>query len=680
MSQAREITICRCMLRVMRRGGWSWGVDAQALVRRAIERLPALLERRLTAFGDSLPDEIEIVQPLFVRVPMRSQEWMELTGSTELSAQTRTRLEVAIDAAITQALPATLATLATVLRAAESSYTISSAAPDADAHGASPSVDAAVTSRPSALWKLLSQWRAEEKLLTQLPSLDEVVLQLWLERLIELEVSTRHAVLDEASLAELWREVCALPLLMPAGFARTLVRQLIFTLELKMRWAPGSALARTLLASFCDDYAPTAIDVPPKSAYSATAPADTNALAVQPEPITAASAAIVAQTAPHVDSTFEVDIPCALPFLMLTPLSRAGYFTTLAAALEAANATSLAGGVALGLSHKCLAPPQRGWLRDPDALAAAAAVAGRRSCDNELILNAGRGLRPQLALLDGCLVDQLFCAHRAEAGWLLARSASGALVLFDEDGPVPVATGSLASLAMRIAPSAGVLFLSAHAAGAEHLDTLDELQIPYASDANLASRKSAASFIAPDGRRFWVSLHGAQQGRARALAERGATLTEAALANWSAVHDARGAQRPRDRCRLRDQPVAGGLFCPERHRLDIVAASGACHRAGRHRNLCRSGRTRAGHAGTRACHLAHGPPRLGLARSRLAGRRFRCTLARRARGEFWSGMKCQSFPNSRSATSRCAYGRCHAYCSARSNGRLSLPTSYYGPT
>jgi hypothetical protein len=232
-----------------------------------------------------------------------------------------------------------------------------------------------------------------------------------------------------------------------------------------------------------------------------------------------------------------------LPFLLLTPLSRAGYLARLAAALEAVQATGLAAGVALGLAHKCLAVPQRGWLREAGSLAAAAAFAGMPSADSDLILGAGRALRTQLGLLDGCITEQMLRGHRTEAGWLLAGHAPDSLVLFDEDGLAPVAVGGLAALAASMAPSSAVVFVPASTANPAIFDTLDELQIPYASDGHPGARPGCESFVARDGTRLWTSAHGNQQGRARGLAGRGTALVESALANWNAFQD-RSAQRP----------------------------------------------------------------------------------------------------------------------------------------
>lgn len=65
---AGEITVRRCVVRVVRRGGWSWGPDPHSLVRQAIDAIPDLLAER---FGDLLagdgPD-VEITEPVVLSV------------------------------------------------------------------------------------------------------------------------------------------------------------------------------------------------------------------------------------------------------------------------------------------------------------------------------------------------------------------------------------------------------------------------------------------------------------------------------------------------------------------------------------------------------------------------------------------------------------------------------------
>ena len=533
------ITIRRCTLRVARRGGWSWGADPQSLVKRAVERLPALLERRLTDLATIVPAHTDIATPVQVRVTLSRAEWDALVSGAE-AAPVRERFEAAFDASMARALPPALREAVQVAQRSASS----SAQPPEAVESAAALSQVAPRPQPSALWRLVLQWRAAGSLLMQLAALERGVLRGWLARLIDSDVHVPgpSASLDENSLSPLWQMVCAMPVLLPAGTARELVRRVVFVIELRTRWPLSAPQLRGLLQHVCGAQPPESEESPPPVRGAAADPRLIQSATAEAVSTVSPIAASSARGARAPDATFEVDIPCALPFLMLTPLARAGYLARLAAALEVAHATGLAAGVALGLAHKCLAVPQRGWLRDAGSLSAAAAFAGLQGADNDLIPGAARALRSQLGLLDGCITEQMLRGHRAGAGWLVGSHATDSLVLFDEDGLAPVAIGELAALAPRIAPSGAVLFVPAKSATAKHFDALDELQIPYASDGHPGVRASCASFVARDGTRLWISTHGAQQGRARGLAGRGTSLVEAALINWNALHE-RSAQR-----------------------------------------------------------------------------------------------------------------------------------------
>jgi hypothetical protein len=67
-SAAGEITVRRCVVRVVRRGGWSWGPDPGSLVQQAMDALPDLLAAR---FDDQLTGEgsdLEITEPVVLSV------------------------------------------------------------------------------------------------------------------------------------------------------------------------------------------------------------------------------------------------------------------------------------------------------------------------------------------------------------------------------------------------------------------------------------------------------------------------------------------------------------------------------------------------------------------------------------------------------------------------------------
>ena len=64
-------------------------------------------------------------------------------------------------------------------------------------------------------------------------------------------------------------------------------------------------------------------------------------------------------------STWEMPIESALPFLLIGPLARTGYLDTLAAVFAAARISDALPLFAMALAYKVLAPPKRGWLREP---------------------------------------------------------------------------------------------------------------------------------------------------------------------------------------------------------------------------------------------------------------------------------------------------------------------------
>jgi hypothetical protein len=62
-----DIVVRRCTVRVVRRGGWSWGPEPQALPRRVVEALPALLRERFAAAAAGGAD-VEITEPVTLDV------------------------------------------------------------------------------------------------------------------------------------------------------------------------------------------------------------------------------------------------------------------------------------------------------------------------------------------------------------------------------------------------------------------------------------------------------------------------------------------------------------------------------------------------------------------------------------------------------------------------------------
>lgn len=305
---------------------------------------------------------------------------------------------------------------------------------------------------------MLLRWREEGSLARELAMLDVEVLATWLKRLVGVEVAPAAAssVVQDATVAEIAARVDAIKMLVPRGAARDRARELLFVVEYFAIHGVDAVAARVALRAFrranvAAGMADDLVDTNPEIAVHKQRDVVSVARTAAEIGATRNVAASSSQTRPR--ESFEIEVPCALPFLLLGPLGRTGYFERLAAMLDAARASAHAHGFAHALARKVLAPPARGWLRTAGDIAAAAALAARADCDEESIANVGQALRSQLAVLDGCIADRLIADHRETAGWFIALASHGDAVLFDEDGLVPVAFGEPEALALRIAPS-----------------------------------------------------------------------------------------------------------------------------------------------------------------------------------------------------------------------------------
>ena len=208
--------------------------------------------------------------------------------------------------------------------------------------------------------------------------------------------------------------------------------------------------------------------------------------------------AIVALAAADRSPTeFVCDIPCALPFLMLVPLAKVGYFGALSAALDAGRAMPLAHAFAASLARKSLSPPERVWLRSPAQQAAAGCFAGKQETVRDAeIVSAMFALRTQWPLLDQFVATNLIAGHRKEAAWIVCRDVADNLMLFDSDGFFPVATGTAQHLAVLVAPSGSPVVLARELARGSVTEALDSLQIRHRICDDERCEQAAASWNA----------------------------------------------------------------------------------------------------------------------------------------------------------------------------------------
>jgi hypothetical protein len=129
----------------------------------------------------------------------------------------------------------------------------------------------------------------------------------------------------------------------------------------------------------------------------------------------------------------------ALAFLVLAQLARIGYVDAIAAAAAAAGLPSGAGALAAALAGKVLAPPARGWSREP---AQAAAVALASGGPVELVPDALAAIAACEQALVAPLAATLQAAYaegRSARDELLEWAGEEGIVCGEERGLLPIA-------------------------------------------------------------------------------------------------------------------------------------------------------------------------------------------------------------------------------------------------
>jgi hypothetical protein len=188
-------------------------------------------------------------------------------------------------------------------------------------------------------------------------------------------------------------------------------------------------------------------------------------------------------------SDWDVKIDCALPFLLLGPLTQLGYVAALAAVLEGADLTDKASLFAAALAHKVLDPPERGWRRSPASVLAAATFAGLRdTVSEESLVEFSRRIAPHVGALDLVLGEAVIAGHVPGEPVVLRRMGAEeetGLVLVDTPGCFPLACANGIEPLLPVLQRLGtpVLMISSDAATPRLLSDLDEAGLTFVSDA-----------------------------------------------------------------------------------------------------------------------------------------------------------------------------------------------------
>lgn len=465
-----EIVIQRCVLRLVRHGGWSWGAEPRRLVERAVERLPALLAAELAGLFPAAA-EAEIREPLRIRVPLR------LTELRSGAVSEKSRVDDPLVTRIRSALRSQLS------RLPEAAAGPDEARETIDRSATAPLIPEAPL---GVLLERLQAWRRGGLLVPMLASVPPELLRLLFDRLVgEASGERRRRPASAATIGALSRRLAELRATEPAQARPPLRLRLLLQAADE---APGSLAEPGALAALVRAVAEL---LPPAEVEAvAVAAPDASPAARQALPAAVARDSTAGPAAAATERDEEVlrprlrgEIPVAsvLPWLILGPLSKIGYLRTLAATLELAGLREMAPALGAALAYKVLAPVERSWRRRPEAIATAAAFAGLADpLPEPSLVRLSQRLDSSLALLDAELA-QATIAGREKGGALLLSTVpaevGGGLLLLDPNGLFPVAwcdsPAELVPFLEAAADHAGLL-LPGPAADPDLLRELDE--------------------------------------------------------------------------------------------------------------------------------------------------------------------------------------------------------------
>jgi hypothetical protein len=463
-----DILIHHCSLRIARRHGWSWGPDARALLRAALQRLPEMLAMRL---AESWPEQLEceVVAPLRLRLSVRMEELLELgagSGAGPAAGGAPGSLAQRLDTLL----------LELVQRA--SSGAPPAVPPESVAEEAAPDVN--------LLWAgtvltVLLGWHRQGILQEQLLMFSQAALASWHASLQGAGAArSARAVPEAAKIAALAGEHAALALPLPAGVRASLVRRIGLMVAAAGEFGVSTAdpaIAQAFAAHRAFELAPSVDAQRPDGIV--VRPAEAQAAPVQSRRAQAPDSGRAALT------SFDVKICSALPFLLLGPLSRTGYLQTVGAVFEAAQMLPALPALAVALARKVLEPPQRGWFRSAQSALAAAAFAGQpEPLPDANIADMARLLAPFVSPLDGQVASVLTAGHTPGSVLVLQAAAPG-WILFEEEGMFPIAwAGTVERLFARMAALGGELLLVPQSALVPGLLTqLDDAGFRFITDA-----------------------------------------------------------------------------------------------------------------------------------------------------------------------------------------------------
>ncbi|HEX5736466.1 MAG TPA: hypothetical protein VF131_26785 [Blastocatellia bacterium] len=529
-----DVIIQGCTVRVVRRGGWSWGSDPKSSLQAVLQAFAELLARR---FAELWPDEsdFEITTPVRITIPLRLNELAALSrellsGATEAgssAAMLATRVERALRIIFEDICPPTA--------------TLKQNGQEPDSSLVEESSLLSDGRRKQRLLVLLSSWCERGVLSLRLASFSEAAIEAWHHALLSGDF--QPSLIDSPSASDNANSVRAQALAIIQANVPALARPAV-TRAARLRKRIELAVelfTRHMLSPDDRDVLSALDELLPIEATPVDKKETVRRVSVIEDGAQPARATetLVHQAAaiPRPLRATEMQVASALPFLLLGPLYRAGYLDALAATLASNELTSDLPLFAAALAYKALDPIERGWRRSSAAMSVAAAFAGLEGAVREdALVDFAKNVSAHLAPLDSVISETLIEGHNPAHPLLLHKTESAVceFLLVDAEGAFPIAcAASLRSLLPALMELGSPLLLIAkQAADSQLLNSLDEAGFYFITDARPTRHENWRQFRAMTREHWWTNDRAGPAASLAKAAQQLVIIEEAAAELW----------------------------------------------------------------------------------------------------------------------------------------------------
>ncbi len=538
-----EILIRHCKVRLIRRGGWSWGPAPRKLAEEAVRMVSKMVEEQLESLWSD-EDDVEIVETIRIKIPLR----LGIHGfhSAELLDPFQEPNGSIISEQFNEALESALAR-----------YPSKALAPQIDDHEEHLVSSTHRMSREvfpeAAVFRLLLIWREQGLLEQHLISFSPEVLEAFHWRLLsEPGKAATFSVTPVPDLDAFLADFLSRTFNLPNDRSGRLRLRLLVIVEASASLSIVPSDPRLLIA--LDKLIPLSESAlishsdlqPEESTHLSDFSVNPEASPVESQFESGAhsfsktgSVSFVRRLSSPlpVSLEFECRIEQALPFLLLPPLSRIGYLDALTASLEASELLHQADRFATAMAYKVLPPPERGWRRSLSETRSAAVFAG---LDEALlgseVNNFADCFAPFLSPLDSTLKESLIAGHDSNQPLFIKRTQEGGFLVVDVEGIFPIAwaktpvdlTSTLArfgatTILIPAASADNALFLHIHEAG-----------LRFITDVPPTRNENWRSLRPPSSLRYWTNDWSLSEGRLFLLAQPLVDVAQEADDLWQA--------------------------------------------------------------------------------------------------------------------------------------------------